>query len=258
MAKTLSVVTLLACTMVATTLAATSVCQNVQTSSMTGTCGGVNFDLSGIVPTKAGFYELADPAGDYDYYLNPSTPLNGETMQYCTFDADTPPNVGFAQGRLDGGGCYYVGLLDQTTWQFDNSSGTDTITISMTGGKLGRSGIVKVTCDPKQSKPLATAESGAGTTVYTIDITHCSACSSGCKGGGSGGTILVAIFFGVLGGYFLFGFVFLKFVQKKEGGEAIPNGTFWGSLPGLIKDGFNFSLSCVRGSTPTGSYETLK
>ena len=51
--------------------------------------------------------------------------------------------------------------------------------------------------------------------------------------------------------YFLVGFLFLKFARGAEGVEAIPQGEFWLSLPGLVKDGYvpgwilSFSLCVV-------------
>ena len=50
--------------------------------------------------------------------------------------------------------------------------------------------------------------------------------------------------------YFIAGFIFLKFVRGANGVEAIPQGEFWLSLPGLVKDGCvtssSLSLSPLR------------
>jgi hypothetical protein len=55
--------------------------------------------------------------------------------------------------------------------------------------------------------------------------------------------------------YFVGGFIFLRFVKHREGGDAIPNREFWADLPGLVKDGIMFVINKIRG-TPS-SYETV-
>lgn len=45
--------------------------------------------------------------------------------------------------------------------------------------------------------------------------------------------------------YFIVGFAFLKFARGAEGVEAIPQGEFWLSLPGLVKDGYVVELACI-------------
>lgn len=49
-------------------------------------------------------------------------------------------------------------------------------------------------------------------------------------------------FFVVVFVYFVGGMVFLKFVRHEEGTDIIPNRSFWGSLPGLIKVCSKFSF----------------
>jgi len=47
----------------------------------------------------------------------------------------------------------------------------------------------------------------------------------------------------------------LMYRQGRRGTEMVPNNTFWFALPGLIKDGFKFTFSKLRGGS--GSYEQL-
>ncbi len=62
---------------------------------------------------------------------------------------------------------------------------------------------------------------------------------SGSSGGGTGslsfGSILLIIGFSMAAIYFIGGFIFYKFVKKANGMEALPNHTFWVSLPTDIK-----------------------
>lgn len=68
------------------------------------------------------------------------------------------------------------------------------------------------------------------------------------------GSVLLIIFFVVLGVYFIAGMVFLKFVRGAQGTEMIPNYDFWTSLPGYIKDGVLFTC---RGCKAQTSYSKI-
>lgn len=102
---------------------------------------------------------------------------------------------------------------------------------------------------------------------YDITVTTQCACPNGCggapppppgPGGSSGklsaGSVLLIIFFVLLFVYFAAGMLFKKYKMQAEGAEIVPNKDFWTSLPGLIKEGFLFSISkCKR----DGSYSSL-
>lgn len=82
-------------------------------------------------------------------------------------------------------------------------------------------------------------------------------CCPGHKddGGGDGalsvGSIMLIIFFVLLIAYFALGTVFQVTVRKASGHEKIPNYMLWSQLPGLIKDGFKFTVSCGKKSSYT-------
>jgi hypothetical protein len=65
------------------------------------------------------------------------------------------------------------------------------------------------------------------------------------------------VFFCLLFVYVVGGFIFLKFVRKAEGIEAIPNYSFWGMLPGLIKDGIVFAVNKCRRNDDSSRYEKI-
>uniref|UniRef100_K1QA43 Uncharacterized protein n=1 Tax=Magallana gigas TaxID=29159 RepID=K1QA43_MAGGI len=62
----------------------------------------------------------------------------------------------------------------------------------------------------------------------------------------STGTILCIAVLAIAVVYLVAGTVFTMGVRKSKGKEAIPNVSFWTSLPGLIKDGFKFTFSKIR------------
>ncbi|WAQ94373.1 hypothetical protein MAR_006844 [Mya arenaria] len=52
--------------------------------------------------------------------------------------------------------------------------------------------------------------------------------------------------FGVLVSYLIGGILFMKFVKKAEGSEAIPNKGFWASIPRNVVNGCKFTVSKIR------------
>jgi hypothetical protein len=105
-------------------------------------------------------------------------------------------------------------------------------------------------------------------TNYTLQLSSKCCCPGACpsepSGGGGGGhgglsvgSILLIVFFCLLFVYVVGGFIFLKFVRKAEGIEAIPNYSFWGMLPGLIKDGIVFAVNKCRRNDDSSRYEKI-
>ncbi|KAK7863225.1 hypothetical protein R5R35_001439 [Gryllus longicercus] len=62
----------------------------------------------------------------------------------------------------------------------------------------------------------------------------------------STGSVLVIMFIVFSSLYFVGGALVLKLLRGAEGREMIPNYDFWVSLPGLVKEGFLFTLSGCR------------
>jgi len=63
----------------------------------------------------------------------------------------------------------------------------------------------------------------------------------------SGGWIFVIILCVVLPVYFIAGFIYGWKVKGQTGTEACPNIGFWRDLPGLIKEGFSFVITKIKG-----------
>lgn len=70
----------------------------------------------------------------------------------------------------------------------------------------------------------------------------------------STGSVLVIIFVVFVSVYFVGGALALKFLRGAEGREMIPNYDFWVSLPGLVKEGFLFT---VNGCRPVQAYDRI-
>ena len=62
----------------------------------------------------------------------------------------------------------------------------------------------------------------------------------------SGGTVFVGLFFGLTGGYWGLGFIYMAFVKKAEGNDRFLHYTFLSTIPGLTKDGIRFLTSCGK------------
>ena len=59
------------------------------------------------------------------------------------------------------------------------------------------------------------------------------------------GDVLLLVFFLALFLYFAVGICVQIFVRKRSGINAVPNKDFWTALPGLIKDGSNFTYNRI-------------
>jgi len=64
----------------------------------------------------------------------------------------------------------------------------------------------------------------------------------------STGSVLLIIFFVVVVVYVVGGILFNRLYRNATGINLIPNLEFWGSLPGLTKDGIMFVVSTIRGN----------
>lgn len=84
--------------------------------------------------------------------------------------------------------------------------------------------------------------------VLTSDACCVSSPGSGASSGLSVGSILLIVLVCVIFGYLLVGVVVQTTVRKAQGKERIPNIQMWSAIPGLIRDGFQFTFSGCRSS----------
>lgn len=112
---------------------------------------------------------------------------------------------------------------------------------------------VALVCDRTAEHPAMSDPSiNKITNLITFSVTSKCACPGVCKrkrpGTGSNmsvGSILLTISFVLIGAYFIFGYLFLKYHRNLDGTDAIPNYEFWKELPDLIKEGFVYAKSQV-------------
>ena len=182
------------------------------------------------------FFRQVNDAGDsYTYKWNPCTPIG------CV--KGTKPTAAVCQTSTNGKYTYDCG--DQSTALFSYTNNV----LTMTFDADPRKSIITCACGNTESFVL-TEDSNP----YLFTFTSKCCCPNGCGGGGlSFGSILLIIFFVSLAAYFIFGFVFMKFVKKAEGKDTIPNYTFWTGLPADVKDGLTF----VKGKLTSKSYSQI-
>ena len=82
--------------------------------------------------------------------------------------------------------------------------------------------------------------------------------STGTPGGGGGGssvggTVFVVILLVGLTVYFVGFALFYRLREQKSGADLIAHRAFWGSLPGLVKEGAAFTFGKVTGKGPYSS-----
>lgn len=236
-------------------------CAPYNSNQLVQKCGSQYFDLRNIKGADGKTILSAEDKGrGYDYLVQFDKGLP-KTLTNCSL---SDSNTFGVQVRRDGGGCYRLGSVDLLAFDYDNS--TKQFTVTATGGDNGRSMSIKTQCTFGANYASLT-ETGETGLTYNFNLNlpskRCtSSPPSGGGGGGSssstdGGAIALAIFFGVLGGYFLFGAIFLAAVKGRRGADMVPNLEFWTTLPGLVKDGTYFCVSKVRGTASRGNYSEI-
>jgi hypothetical protein len=141
------------------------------------------------------------------------------------------------------------------------------LTGTMTGGTDGRASEIDFICNPDIAIGEPEFQEQQGNTYLMRWETKLACDTSGApssggddsdsdSGGGlSGGSIFLIILLVSVVVYFVGGVVVNKFVRKTEGvTDTLPNAAFWGSIPGLVRDGFKFVIGKVRGGG-NGSYQ---
>ncbi len=113
-----------------------------------------------------------------------------------------------------------------------------------------------ITCSETESVPITVRTMKTNMLLFEIKMNHPAGCPvSGGGGGGSGGLsggwIFIIILLSVTAFYVILGCVINVAVRKRAfGKDACPNAGFWGSIPGLVKDGFKWTagkLGCGKG-----------
>ncbi|XP_046569912.1 cation-dependent mannose-6-phosphate receptor-like [Haliotis rubra] len=205
-----------------------------------------------------GTAKYADYTALHDTYLYSYNPCFPFSQSSCT-DAAMCQSDASQQA-------WKTGDQSSATWSYDGSNiqiyySADTDTM--------RESFITAVCDPTFEEPYVEmlGEETFGTAQYYGQITSKCACPDGCHTTThkvdieislSGGSILLIIVIVVISVYLVGGVTYNRYVRHNTGREVLPNTSFWGALPGLVKDGFSFAIGRCRGGAPQkASYQHI-
>lgn len=244
------------------------------TTSGTAVCGGVNvnvFDLlcgNGFVQQTC-VAKWTNGGGDEEWYFfmgagagisGSQLPSDCSTLPDGLAMVQYYPNKDgcFPAADLNGGGgtqMYYTASSDE-----DNTLASVTISfVEHDDGTATRNGYIKVSCSATDQGFTTKGDSNQPS-FYEIDaVAPCSGApapgppgpngpshNSGDEEEGGAGGILLIVFFCSLIVYFTGGVAYNWKVKNLEGKERVPNLEFWTGLPGLIKEGFRFTIAKIK------------
>ncbi|XP_059165124.1 cation-dependent mannose-6-phosphate receptor-like [Physella acuta] len=148
-------------------------------------------------------------------------------------------------------GSDYSLMGKQTTAVWSYTGFYPMVTYTTSDGKKTE---VMFICDAAKTTPQLDVIGEVTPGTLSMNLWSNCACANTCKRtdpipDGSSltpGSIMLIIFFVLLFVYFSGGMMVNYVRTKGTGRELVPNLSFWSLLPGLIADGFKFSVSCVR------------
>nr|XP_058969865.1 cation-dependent mannose-6-phosphate receptor-like [Pocillopora verrucosa] len=184
-----------------------------------------------------------DKQSTYSYNWNPCTPFSSSSGCKDTLLCQKVPNKYYAVATA-------VSSFDE------NSDGSINITYKPVISSLDytRKAIIVLKCDQSQDRgkfspfhedDMTTSKKS----LYTATFSTKYACiESGGRGGLSTGSILLIVFFSLVLIYFIAGLLYNK-IHKGVSSfpEMIPNHSFWGDFPFLVKDGCVFTFQGIAG-----------
>lgn len=196
-------------------------------------------------PSNPKFSNVQTPDALLKYSYNPCsafTCANSSDSAVCSFNGTTQTNVGM-QSR---GECM--------------TSTTDVSMMYYTQSNLAAQ--VRLICDKNSVENSTLTALNYDGTYHKLELRSIYCCPTLVpittslmptlappQGGLSAGSILLIIFFSALLAYLILGMLFRMFIIGAKGYEVIPNYEFWHSLPGLIQDGFAFTLQVILGGS---------
>jgi len=228
------------------------------------TAPSFSFDLSTLTSTAD--FSASAPDGAYTYYLNPCGVANTNPVgSKCAAASST-----FCQKSSTGAGANLgtctvgTGSPVVPTWTaipngvqvtYKNGDGC-----SSTGGL--KTGVINFLCVPGLGRGIANGTVAENPTcTYTMNILT----SFVCQGSGgepskglSGGWIFIIILIVLIVLYIAVGCVYQRKKKGANGMESCPNIEFWRGLPILVKEGFTFTWSKLRGLCGKGEYTEVK
>ncbi|XP_060086203.1 uncharacterized protein LOC132565574 [Ylistrum balloti] len=261
-------VTIMSLVLVTYTSALTCTQKDLCSCSLDDGSGDIDVSTIGNQDGTAMFADMISSDGQ-KYSLNLCYPFNELS---CS-------NAAACQVMTDGSASYQIGDASNVGFEIDSLNQVHVKYTNIDQGSgLTRTTDVTLVCNPGADPPLASAdgETAPGSVTYLFTVNTKCGCPGQCgsgpappdptttkgpgpdpgpgpKTGGSSdgisiGTVLVIVALSLGFTYMVGGILFMKMVRHANGREVVPNASFWGNLPGLVKDGFVFTIGkCKRG-----------
>jgi len=246
-----------------------------QTFGCSSSLGGINFDISSLTSTTDfSAQDVNYKTNAYMYYLNPCGVANSAVRTCITGLATFCQVTGGGTGSANLGTCSIPAGGSQPAdpvWSLINPS-NPAVGVKVTyengdtcgaGNPPKKMGVVNFYCDPNAGRGAANGTVAEyPTCVFTMNIITSHVCPGGGGGGGSkglsGGWVFIIILIVVLFVYIVAGCVYQRKKKGATGVESFPNIEFWRGLPGLVKEGFSFTWTKLRGLCGKGEYTEVK
>jgi len=204
------------------------------------------------------FKSLSTSGEPYYYQYNPCTGVT------CASTSGSVVSSSSSVCQLSSTSSYLVyDLGDASSATFTSRYGK--LALKYTSLDTSREAYVSLTCDCKEEgRMVAKGVDVAQGHIFDMELFTKYACDMSCLSAGSGlstGDILIILFLSLSVVYVVAGIAINKGVRKLEGAEILPNRTFWMALPGLVKEGFQFTMEKVRkpgGDGSSNNYQEIK
>jgi len=220
----------------------------------------IHYDLTPLKQVGLDYtFVVPNNGNPITYYINVCTPTAqiacGTNIAGCQVWNNGDASIGLATSLQLGP------IAASANWNGEGLTG------QWTGGDAGRNFQIDFECNKAIDKgtPVFVGEVNSHYTITWQTKYACNPKSAPADGGSgsdddgglSGGSIFLIILLVVVVVYFVGGVVVNKFVRHTEGvADTIPNAGFWGSIPGLVRDGFKFVIGKVRGTSGSaGTYQ---
>jgi len=246
-----------------------------ETFGCSSTLGGVNYDISSLTSTTDFAAQDVNWASNkYMYYLNPCGVANGNALKCIQGLATFCQVQGAGTGAANLGTCTTPPGGPQPaapTWELINPSkpAVGVRVIYANGDPCGsgnppkKTGIINFYCDPSVGRGVVNGTvAESPTCTYSMNVITSHVCPGGAGGGGSkglsGGWVFIIILIVCVFVYIVAGCVYQRKKKGASGVESFPNIEFWRGLPGLVKEGFSFTWTKLRGLCGKGEYTEVK
>jgi len=238
---------------------------------------GVSYDISSLKSTTdLQAQDVNYASNKYMYYLNPCGIANNNPAGKCTDGKATYCQVG-ATSSANLGTCTMPDTGPQPAsplWQLIDPNrpqlGVKVTYANGDGCNAGggappkKTGVINFYCDPNSGRGYANGTVAENPScIFTMNIVTSAVCHGGGGSGPpakglSGGSVFLIILIVVLFLYIVAGCIYQRKKKGASGVESCPNIEFWRGLPVLVKEGFSFTWTKLRGLCGKGEYTEVK